>query len=41
MKFRIRDVLLTVVEATAFFGSMIAIYYGLAFYAAINTIPAQ
>lgn len=41
MKFRIRDVLTTVVETVMFFGAMATIYYGAAFYAAINAIPAQ
>lgn len=41
MKFRIRDVLITIVDTVMFFGAMTAIYYGAAFYAAINAIPAQ
>ena len=41
MTFRIRDILLAVVETASFFGAMTAIYYGAAFYVALNTPMTQ
>lgn len=41
MNFRIRDILAAAVETMAFFGAMIALYYGFAFYAALNAPIAQ